>query len=224
LGTKPWSFYQLVPSLDGKFLFSSNNEGRVVAWSRKYLFGEDSQEHPSPLIKQHTGWISDLALSANGRILCTASHDKQERIICVWSTKDFSLHPLHFTKSLPLSISNKRIKLALSPDGHTVYVTVPSGKIEVWDISTFIKSITSPVQPDNPPTTPDNGSNEPDNGNSTSPNNQSDSTSNWGKRLLWGSASYCLFRPCFITSFVSVLHLNPRKAIRVASEPNLRAS
>jgi WD40 repeat protein len=79
-------------------------------------------------LKGHDSYLSDLAFTADGQFLATASADKTVRLWDVASGKQLSSFP-----------AGDCWRLAISPDGKTLATGTREKKIRLWDIAELTK-------------------------------------------------------------------------------------
>jgi WD40 repeat protein len=119
-GTSLWTNQTLISprairfNRDGKTLISGGGEaGNPIQW--------DIHGHPTPFPLEHQGWVTKLALSADGRKLATAAADNSTIIWDIPSRRKEQQIP---SFGVP----------AFSPDGQVLALGARDSTIQLWDL------------------------------------------------------------------------------------------
>jgi WD40 repeat protein len=128
-------------SRDGRTLASIDHDGGVRLWEAHFdsdIAGPlpkrdserlpiDAPREPAHILRGHTGGVSDVVFSPDGRLLASAGSD---RLIRIWDTSTWTQHA-------SLSGHTATVEyVCLSPDGRTLASMGDLGEIIVWDVST----------------------------------------------------------------------------------------
>jgi WD40 repeat protein len=111
-------------SPDGSSLAAATNDGRVLkVWRVRRSLPDVAPKHA---VKAHTGPVTALAFSPDGRTLATGGWDGDVKL---W---DSATHKERWG----LPVSRKVCSLAFSPDGKTLAAGEEDGTVTLWDTET----------------------------------------------------------------------------------------
>jgi WD40 repeat protein len=121
--------YQVLFGKDTSVIFSSGSDNKAKQWIGLGPDGENLPGHPRPTpIEGHTGNVTGLAVTRDGKFLATGSSDKTIRL---WDLSGASPRLARVYQGHTEEVSS----LAFSPDGQTLASGSQDQSVRLWRVS-----------------------------------------------------------------------------------------
>jgi WD40 repeat protein len=112
---------------DGRWLAISDEGPRLTPWMEFVVHGRESDE--KHVLKAHTGWVSSVAFSADGRLLASGS-DKPDCTVRLWDVATWKVR--HTLTGHTGAVNH----VAFSPDDRHLASASADRTVRIWDTET----------------------------------------------------------------------------------------